>query len=144
MIRYNRWDFESHCEGKWSVWCDGPRRVCSRDCWNIREYWKRWWKRWWASMDSITRSYYTIICRFGNKNTRNTTNTSPHTRVANLVGCRGQGTSSTAKHPRFDKDLMDILMNKFTTTIEKLRIEVALSMYKVNLLDRQKNQRIKL
>ena len=85
-----------------------------------------------------------LFAGFGIKNTRNTTNTSPHTRAANLVGCRGQGISSTAKHPRFDKDFMDILMNKFTTTIEKLRIEVALSMYKVNLLDRQKNQRIKL
>ena len=42
-------------------------------------------------------------------------------------------------------DLMDTLnrMNE-STTIEKMRIEAALSMHKDNLLDRQENQRIEL
>ena len=71
---------------------------------------------------------------------------SPRTRAANLVGCRGQGTSCTAKRPRVDRDLMDILnhMSESTTTIEKRHIEAALTMHKDNLLDHQENRRIKL
>ena len=43
-------------------------------------------------------------------------------------------------------DLVDILnhMNESTTTIEKMRIEAALSMHKDNLLNRQENQRREL
>ena len=66
---------------------------------------------------------------------------SPRTRAANLVGCRGQGTSCTTKRPRVDRDLMDILnhMSESTTTIEKRHIEAALTMHKDNLLDHQEN-----
>ena len=42
----------------------------------------------------------------GNGDTCNTTSTSPRIRVVNLVGCQGQGASSTAKRPR-DRDLMN-------------------------------------
>ena len=82
----------------------------------------------------------------GNVESRSTASTSPRTRVANLVGCRGQGTSSTAKRARVDRDLMDTLnrMSESTATIEKMRIEAALSMHKDNLLDRQENRRIEL
>ena len=43
-------------------------------------------------------------------------------------------------------DFMDTLnrMRESTTTIEKMRIEVVLSMHKDNLLDRQENRRIEL
>lgn len=66
--------------------------------------------------------------------------------AANLLGCRGQGTSSTAKRARVDRDLMDTLnrMSESTATIEKMRIEAVLSMHKDNLLDRQENRRIEL
>ena len=40
----------------------------------------------------------------GNGETRSTASTSPRTRAANLVGCRGQGTSSTAKCVRIDME----------------------------------------
>ena len=82
----------------------------------------------------------------GTGETRSTASTSPRTRAANLVGCRGQGTSSTAKRARVDRDLMDTLnrMSESTATIEKMRIEAALSMHKDNLLDRQENRRIEL
>ena len=42
------------------------------------------------------------------------------------------------KHARVDRDLVDTLnrMSESTATIEKLRIEAALSMHKDNLLDR--------
>ena len=81
-----------------------------------------------------------------NGDTRSTASTSSRTSAANLVRCRGQGTSSTAKRPRVDRDLMDTLnrMSESTTTIEKRHIEAALTMHKDNLLDRQENRRIKL
>ena len=47
------------------------------------------------------------FARSGNGDTYSTTSTSPRTRAANLIGCRGQGTSSTAKRPRVDRDLMN-------------------------------------
>ena len=77
----------------------------------------------------------------GNAETRSTASTSPRTRAANLVGCRGQGTSSTAKRPHVHRDLMDTLnrMDESTATIENMCIEVALAMHKDNLLDRQDN-----
>ena len=83
---------------------------------------------------------------YGNAETRSTASTSPRTCATNLVGCRGQGTVSTAKHPRVDRDLMDTLnrMAESTATIEKMRIEAALAMHKENLLDRQENRRIEL
>ena len=61
--------------------------------------------------------------------------------LQNLVRCQGQITSFTTKRPRVDRDLMDILnrMNKSTTTIEKIRIEVVLLMHRDNLLDLQEN-----
>ena len=83
---------------------------------------------------------------YGNAKTRSIASTSPRTCATNLVGCRGQGTVSTAKHPRVDRDLMDTLnrMAESTATIEKMRIEAALAMHKENLLDRQENRRIEL
>ena len=83
---------------------------------------------------------------YGHVETRSTASTSPRTRATNLVGCRGQGTSSTTKRPRVDRDLMDTLnrMAESTTIIEKMRIETTLAMRKENLLDRQENRRIKL
>ena len=83
---------------------------------------------------------------YGNVETRSTASISPRTRAADLVGCRGQGTSSIAKRPCVDRDLMDTLnrMAESTATIEKMRIEAALAMHKENLLDRQENRRIEL
>ena len=40
----------------------------------------------------------------GNGETHSTARTSPRSRAANLVGCRGQDTSSTAKRARVDWD----------------------------------------
>ena len=83
---------------------------------------------------------------YGNVETRSTASISPHTRAADLVGCRGQCTSSIAKRLRVDRDLMDTLnrMAESTATIEKMRIEAALAMHKENLLNRQENRRIEL
>ena len=78
-----------------------------------------------------TRSPYRTVPTFagsGNGVTCSTTSTSPRTRAANLVGCRGQGIYSTVKRARVDRDLMDILnrMSDCTATIEKMCIEAAL------------------
>jgi len=73
---------------------------------------------WTRSPDRIVPAFTGI----GNGETRSTASTSPRTRAANLVGCRGQGTSSSAKRARVDRDLMDTLnrMSESTATIEKM------------------------
>ena len=66
------------------------------------------------------------------------TGSSPRTRAANLIGCRGKGTSSKpTKKARIDRKLMeasDKLANSMVE-IERLKIETALTMHKENLLN---------
>ena len=72
---------------------------------------------------------------------------SPRTRAANLLGCRGKGTSSQpAKRPKIERNLMDTLdrLADSTAEIEKLRIEAALTMHKDNLIERQENRKLEL
>ena len=75
------------------------------------------------------------------------TGSSPRTRAANLVGCRGKGASSKPnKRAKVDRNLMDTLdrLVDSTTEIDKLRIEASLTVHRENLLDRQENRKLEL
>ena len=75
------------------------------------------------------------------------TGSNPRTCAANLVGCRGKGTSSKPnKRAKVDRNLMDTLdrLADSTTEIEKLRIEASLTVHRDNLLDRQENRKLEL
>ena len=79
--------------------------------------------------------------------TRDSIGSSPRTRAANLVGCRGKGTSSQpAKRPKVERNLMETLdrMADSRAEIEKLRIEAALTVHKDNLVDRQETRKLEL
>jgi hypothetical protein len=73
--------------------------------------------------------------------------TTLRTRAANLVGVSGKDTNSTPfKRARVDRNLMDTLdrLADSTAEIERLRIEVALTMHKDNLIERQENRKLEL
>ena len=70
---------------------------------------------------------------------QDSTGSSPRTQAVNLVGCRGKGTSSqTSKRPRIERNLMETLDRMVDSTVEfeKLKIEVALTIHKDNLVER--------
>ena len=67
--------------------------------------------------------------------------------MANLVGCRGKGTSSQpSKRPTIERNLMETLdkMADSIAEIEKLRIEATLTMHKNNLVECQENRKLEL
>ena len=73
--------------------------------------------------------------------------TTPRTRATNLIGVSGKGTNSTpSKRARVDRNLMESLdrLADSTAEIERLRIEVALTMHKNNLIERQENIKLEL
>ena len=64
-----------------------------------------------------------------------------------MIGCRGKGTSSKpAKRAKIDHNLIDALdrLVDCSVEIERLQIEVDLTMYKENLADCQKNRKLEL
>ena len=69
-------------------------------------------------------------------------NTTPHTRASNLVGVSGKYINFIpSKWARVDMNLMDSF-NRLADSakkIERLRIEVALTMHKDNLIERHEN-----
>ena len=75
------------------------------------------------------------------------TGSSPRTRAANLIGCRGKGISSKpAKRATIDYNLMDALdrLADSSAEIEKLQIEANLTMHRENLADCQENRKLEL
>ena len=73
--------------------------------------------------------------------------TTPRIRAANLVGVSEKGTNSTpSKRARIDRNLMDTLdrLADSTAEIERLRIEVTITMHKDNLIEGQKNKKLEL
>ena len=73
------------------------------------------------------------------RNKHESTGSSPRTRVVNLIGCCGKGTSSKpTKRAKIDHNLMDALdrLADSNAEIEKLRIEANLTMHRENLADR--------
>ena len=76
--------------------------------------------------------------------TQDSIGSSPCTRTANLVGCRGKGTSlQPSKRPKIERNLMETL-DRMADSKTELRIEVALTMYEDNLVECQENKKLEL